>query len=86
MDGFDWVYETMLGLLEPEAMLPGIENAFFGGSFCAREYETMRSAYLRLCQRLGVADEDGDLNCMIESLENIQRELCRRIWELHRAN
>ena len=72
----------MLGLLEPEACVPGIENAFADGSFCADQYEKMRSAYERLCARLNVRDEDQDLNTMVDSMEAIQKELCRRFYLL----
>ena len=82
MENFKQIYETMLGLLEPEACVPGIENAFADGSFCADQYEKMCSAYERLCARLNVRDEDQDLNTMVDSMEAIQKELCRRIYLL----
>ena len=82
MENFQQIYETMLGLLEPEACVPGIENAFADGSFCADQYEKMRSAYERLCTRLNVRNEDQDLNTMVDSMEAIQKELCRRIYLL----
>ena len=82
MENFKQIYETMLGLLEPEACVPGIENAFADGSFCADQYEKMRSAYELLCTRLNVRNEDQDLNTMVDSMEAIQKELCRRFYLL----
>lgn len=81
MDRFTDIYETMLGLREPDACVSGIEDAFADGSTCALAYEEMRCAYERLCQRLGVSDEDADLNAIVNSMERIQRELCCRIYE-----
>ena len=83
MENFKQIYETMLGLLEPEACVPGIENAFADGSLCAEHYAAMRSAYERLCTRLNVRDEDADLNIMGDSLEEIQKELCGRFYVLN---
>ncbi len=82
MDRFTEVYETMLGLLEPEAQVSGVDNAFAEGQTCARAYEEMRNAYERLCRRLGCADEDPDLNSMVEHMEVIQKDLCRRMFAL----
>lgn len=80
MDIFTDVYETMLGLRERDAQVPGIEDAFAEGTPCANGYEQMRSAYERVCHRLGVVDEDPDLNAIVENMERIQKELCRRMF------
>ncbi len=82
MEKFNDIYETMLGLREPEAQVPWVENAFEEGGICAREYEDMRAAYGRICERLGAAEEDPDLEAMVTALERIQKELCRRMLQL----
>ena len=79
MHTFDEVYESMLGLLTEEYALPDVNNAFVPGSYCDRQYARMREAYERICQRLQV-EEDRDLNIMVEAMEKIQKELCRRIY------
>ncbi len=84
MNQFTKIYETMLGLLESEAQVSGVENAFEEGSPCAGAYEDMRNAYERLCARLGAANEDPDLDLMVEKMEFIQKELCRRMFALPR--
>ncbi len=76
------IYETMLGLREPEACVPGIEDAFKEGSLCASAYDEMRQCYRRLCARLGDSEEDRDLDQMVACLEGIQKELCRRMFEM----
>ncbi len=80
MNHFLDVYETMLGLREPGSQFPGVEDAFAEGELCADAYDQMRRAYSRLCQRLGVFGEDRDLNLMVDSMERIQKELCRRMY------
>lgn len=79
---FSDIYETMSGFLEPEAQVPGVANAFDEGSICARKYADMRSAYERVCTRLGARDEDRDLNEIVDCMEAIQRELCERMYRL----
>ena len=81
MHTFDEVYESMLGLLTEEYALPDVNNAFVPGGYCDRQYARMREAYERICQRLQV-EEDRDLNIMVEAMEKIQRELCRRMYIL----
>lgn len=81
MERFLDIYETMLGLREAEAQVPGVEDAFEEGQVCAVEYEKMRLAYERLCRRLEKPD-DSDLDAMVDSLEKIQKELCWRMYLL----
>ncbi len=82
MYDFREIYETMLGLLEPEAQVPNVDDAFGKDSVCAREYEEMRQAYERLCNRFGITDEDEDLNAIVSHMENIQKDLCYRMYYL----
>ncbi len=74
------IYDTMQGFLESDYAVGGVEDAFKEGSICARAYEEMRGAYERLCDRLGAKNEDPDLDIIINKLEEIQKELCRRMF------
>ena len=80
MHTFDEVYESMLGLLTEEYALADVNNAFVPGSYCDRQYARMRAAYERLCDRLKTGEEDPDLDVMVDAMENIQKELCRRLF------
>ena len=80
MDFADWVYDTLEGQLVEGYEIPGVENAYAEGSYCAECYNRMRDAYDRLCDRLGVVDEDDDVEIIIRSLENIQKEMCRKMY------
>ena len=65
-----------------ERRLPyaGVENAFAEGSYCASCYHEISEAYERLRDRLGVVDEDEDVEIIIGAFENIQQELCCRMY------
>lgn len=82
MQVFETIYDSMCGQLVPEAALSWVENAFADASLCQREYDRMRAAYERLCRRLGDEEEDADLDTMVDAMETIQRELCRRMYQL----
>ena len=72
------VYFTLLGeACEP---VPGVENAFTDGTICDRCYNEMLDAYARLRDRLGVQDEDADVEIIINSLRKITDELCYRMF------
>lgn len=80
MDIVDLVYESLLGeLVDPIRDVP---NAFAPGSYCETQYSRMLDAYARLRDRLGVVDEDADVEIIIDSLLAIQQRLCREMFEL----
>ncbi len=75
------VYETMAcGVLEAYQM-PGVEDAFESGSYCMNLYAKALDAYERLCNRLGVKDEDNDIEIIFYSFWEIQKELCYRMYQ-----
>ena len=55
------IYDSLQGVLVPEARVPWVKNLFLPGSPCDRAYSDMLDAYERLRDRLGVADEDEDV-------------------------
>ena len=77
---FELFYYTLLGEMEPGHAMDGVENAFAPGSVCDRAYSEMRAAYGRLCLRLGAPDADPDLDAMVDALERIQKDLCKRTF------
>ena len=74
------VYESLIG----ELVIPlrNVPNAFEEGSVCERSYQEMLDAYARLRDRLGVVDEDSDVEIIIDSLLTIQRALCLKMFDL----
>ena len=75
------VYYTLSGQLRTRNPLPFVENAFYPGNYCTTQYNNMLDAYERLCARLGVADEDADVEIIIHSLMSIEHYLCDRIYD-----
>lgn len=74
------VYEQVCVGVLPEFQLPGVAFAFGPGSFCLQKYAQVLEAYTRLCERLGVTDEDEDVECIISSLLDIQEALCCQMF------
>ena len=76
-----WAYETLaVGLIDQYGM-PGVEYAFGKDSYCMSRYRDARAAYGRLCERLGVQDEDKDVEIMIQAFLDIQIELCCKMYQ-----
>ena len=74
------VYESLIGeLVDP---IKDVPNAFEPGSYCESQYRQVLEAYERLRGRLGVADEDPDVEIIIDSLLEIQRKLCMEMFDL----
>lgn len=76
----DLVYNTLAGQLVEEYRIPGVENAFGEGSYCMKRYSDMLDAYGRLCERLGVVDEDDDVEIIIHALMDIEREMSMKMY------
>lgn len=74
------VYDTLKVVLISQARVEGVENAFEAGGECERAYGRMLDAYERLCQRLGVVDEDDDVEIIIRSLMEIEGILSRKMF------
>lgn len=73
MDEFkEQVYLTLTGTLLPTYGVPGVEDAFADGSFCMECYRKAMDAYASLRSRLGVEDEDQDVETIINNFMDIQ--------------
>ena len=76
---FEDVYYTLLGELEENYALPVVENAYAPGGECDHLYIEIRNACQSLCNRLGVPDEDADVELILSNFLSIQRILCEKI-------
>ena len=76
----DIVYQTVIGELQPEYSLSGVENAFDEDGLCDQAYEQVREAYARLLDRLGKENEDHDIETIIHSMTVIQKEIAYRMY------
>jgi len=78
MDMEEYVYESLQGtIMDPH---PQVESLFEEGTDCDRWYGEVLEAYQRLCHRLGVGDEDEDVEVIITNLNRIQRKTAYRMY------
>lgn len=74
-------YATLTGTMRKEFRVPGVENLFDEGSECMDCYCKMLAAYERLCDRLGVIDEDEDVEVIIHALMTIEHRVATKMFE-----
>ena len=80
MDIFEEVYDSAKGELLEEFRLDWVRNQFTPGSPCDLAYGEMLDAYARLRDRLGVGDEDPDVEIMRDCQDRITYQLCRELF------
>ena len=76
----DDFYYSLQGVLVPGARISWVKDLFTPGSPCDLAYEEMLRAYDRLRNRLGVQDEDEDIEIIINSLMDIQQILASEMF------
>ena len=69
------IYDTLTGELCEEYCVPGVENLFEEGSECMACYGRILEAYGRLCSRLGVKDEDADVEIIVNAFMELERKI-----------
>lgn len=82
------VYELMNGYYDlgkrPIEESRYVENEFEEGKFCAKTYEEIYHANERLCERLGVPNEDEDVETIISGFFDIMEHLCMKMYDYGR--
>ena len=76
----EMVYQTLIGEVSGAFRIPGVENAYAEGSECALLYNEVCDAYDRLRDRLGIRDEDPDVEMILGNLLSIQHTLCLKMF------
>jgi len=76
----DRVYENLVIGVRKEYRMPSVEFAFKDGHICLEQYGKALAAYRRLCDRLGVEDEDDDVEDIFHTFSQIQREIAYRMF------
>lgn len=80
MERVDAVYDILWGLLEEEYQINGVDDLFAPGMVCAEYYERMLMACGRLNERLGSRGEDRDVECVVDCLLAICREVGKEMY------
>ena len=66
----------------PEAAVPGVSNLFTPGSECYQAYAAALDAYYRLLDRLGLQDDDPDVEIIFNALLHICRTVGKEMYLL----
>jgi len=74
------VYESAIAVLNEELRLPWVENEMQEGKEFYHNYGAMLDAYERLRERLGVEDEDDDVEIIINALLDNEQILCLKMF------
>jgi len=76
----DMVYDTLCGNLEGRYAVPGVEVVFTPESKCLQLYEQLDEVRDRLRIRMGLSEEDEDVEHIIQILESVQRILSLKMF------
>lgn len=83
MQLYDEIYYSLIGEMAEDSALPWVPNAFSPGSECEQAYTRLLAARNRVNKKLG-AEDDPDLEQMLQEMLTIQHILCKKIMELRR--
>ena len=83
MQFYDEIYYSLVGEMAEDSALPWVPNAFSPGSECEQAYTRLLAARDRVNQKLG-AEEDADLEQMLQEMLTLQRILCKKVVALRR--
>lgn len=75
------IYETLLDVLVPAYRLPCVENLFAPGQPCYENYNDVLDAYERLRERLGVENDDEDVEIIITSLLSMGKTVALKMFD-----
>lgn len=80
MNNFEDIYETLIGLREPEAAVPGVESIAVKGTRYSEAWQELMDARIRLAERFGIDFEDADLERIMDAVAVIEREAACAIF------
>ena len=74
------IYDTLTGEMCDAYRVPGVENLFSESGECMACYGRFLEAYGRLCSRLGVEDEDADVEIIVNAFMDMERIISFRMF------
>ena len=75
------IYMTLQGSYTYAGGVQGVENLFEEDACCMKLYAQVYDANQRLCERLGVVDEDDDVEIIISNMMDIERIVSMKMFE-----
>ena len=77
---FEEVYETLVGLRDKMARVPGVEDISAEGTPFAKAYQNLWDSRISLGKRFGVDFEDQDLERIMHAVQEIEKEIARHMY------
>lgn len=78
-------YDLMNGYLDLENNVIEerryVEDEFSEGKVCQTAYAEILDAYQRICKRLGVGEEDKDIEVIMNNFNTIMEHLCMKMYD-----
>lgn len=79
------IFDLMNGSLDltnnPPEESKYVEDVFTEDKTCQQAYSKILDAYGRVCERLGVGDEDDDLEVIMNNFNLITKCLCMKMYD-----
>lgn len=79
------IFDLMNGSLDltnnPPEESGYVEDEYAEGKTCQQAYSKILDAYWRVCERLGVGEEDDDLEVIMDNFNLITKCLCMKMYD-----
>lgn len=73
------IYGTLMGSLQEPYSMPGV-TCIFTEAKIVKLYKQISDAYARLCLRLGVGEEDDDVEDILSAVMDIEEQIAYRMY------
>ena len=80
MTEFEKIYGSVLGYLRQEYAENQVEDITGEGSAYDRAYQEILDARLHLCQRFGIAEDDADLEKIMDAMQALEKAVAKGIY------
>ena len=74
------ILDMTTGVIDAKPPFEWVENAFAPGTLFSEAYEDFALARERLCERFGMAEDDEDLELIMNGLLKLEKDLGRRMF------
>ena len=74
------ILDMTTGVIDAKPPFEWVENAFAPGTLFSEAYEDFALAREHLCERVGLAEDDEDLELIMNGLLKLEKDLGRRMF------